>query len=803
MNAQDQQMLRDEEIPVEKRIRKQQMQPRIAALWQALQPLRTTLSFMNSGAHPDDETSAMLACLGLRDGVHLSYVCANRGEGGQNDLGTETGATLGALRTAEMEQAAERLSMRLYWLSEGPDDTITDFGFSKSGEETLRHWGDARTLKRMVDVVRRERPDIICPTFLDVPGQHGHHRAMTRVAQQIMTLAAKTDYQDSDLPPWQVKKLFLPAWGGGGTAYDDEVPPPMATHVVNAKGCDPVTGWSYEQIAQQSRVYHKTQGMGRWISPGDERDWPLHLLDSRVSDQSASEGETLGAGIAARLSELANLPGAEPISQLLRDAEGCCDGAIVAFPDNRSICDAALNALGFLRRARADCPKELQDQILHRIARLETALSKVIWLASGAEASAIAGQTWLTPDETTELVIETREGRTRNLTVTPALPVGWVTENNQIGPGPGALPHDGYRDSYDPLIPSAPALDVSFDIAGTKIALRLALDNPPIALPALSATLSPEGAIINTATLSREIKTSLSGITPAGAVASLSPPDNWEIGVEGAGFAISAPIDAELGLYELPLTLDKAKARSVQRINYSHVNATALTRQKNLKIRVLNAEIPDVRVGYIGGGNDNVDAWVSAMGVQVELVTEEDLQVPGALLRFDTIVIGIFALGFRPGLKDVMPELHAWMRDGGTLITLYHRPRDNWDPEASAPGYLEIGQPSLRWRVTDKNAAVKHLVPDHPLLNTPNKITDDDWAGWHKERGLYFAKSWGEEYTPLLEMSDPGEDPHQGSLLVGDFGDGRHIHCALILHHQMEQLTPGAFRLMANLLAKR
>ncbi|MGB0902653.1 PIG-L family deacetylase [Halocynthiibacter sp.] len=796
-------MPRDEETPVEKRIRKQQMQPRISALWQALQPLRTTLSFMNSGAHPDDETSAMLAALGLRDGVHLSYVCANRGEGGQNDLGTENGATLGALRTAEMEQAAERLSMRLYWLSETPDDTISDFGFSKSGEETLRHWGDARTLKRMVDVVRRERPDILCPTFLDVPGQHGHHRAMTRIAQQIMSLSAKADYPESDLPPWQVKKLLLPAWGGGGDAYDDEVPPPMTTHVINAKGRDPVTGWSYEQIAQQSRVFHKTQGMGRWISPGDERDWPLHLLDSRVSDQTGSEGETLGAGIAARLSELAALPGAEPISQLLRDAEDCCGGAIAAFPEGKSVCDAAVKALGFLRLCRDECPDTLQDQILHRIDRMENSLSRVIWLASGAEASAIADQTWLTPGETADLSIETREGRTGNLTVTPQLPGGWVCDGTRIGPGPDAMPHDGYRASYDPLKPPTPALRVSFDILGTPVSVQLPINNPPVALPPRSATLVPEGAIINTATLSREIKTSLSGITPAGAVASLSPPEGWEIGVEGAGFAVAAPVDATPGLYDLPLTLDNAPARSVQRISYAHINATALTQEENLKIRVLNAEIPSVRVGYIGGGNDNVDAWLSAMGVQVEQVSDGDLQVPGALLRFDTIVIGIFALGFRTGLQDIMPELHAWMRDGGTLITLYHRPRDNWDPDSSAPAHLEIGQPSLRWRVTDKNAAVKHLAPDHPLLNTPNKITDDDWADWHKERGLYFAKSWGPEYTPLLEMSDPGETPHQGALLVGDIGDGRHIHCALILHHQMEQLTPGAFRLMANLLAKR
>ena len=54
---------------------------RIAALWQALVALKSTVSFMNTGAHPDDETSEMLAAMRFRDGVDISYACfhARRG----------------------------------------------------------------------------------------------------------------------------------------------------------------------------------------------------------------------------------------------------------------------------------------------------------------------------------------------------------------------------------------------------------------------------------------------------------------------------------------------------------------------------------------------------------------------------------------------------------------------------------------------------------------------------------------------------------------------------------------------------
>lgn len=765
----------------------QQQSPQITALWQALQPLRTTLSFMNSGAHPDDETSAMLAALRFRDGVHISYVCANRGEGGQNNLGRESGAVLGALRTAEMERAAERLDMRLYWLSENPDDTISDFGFSKSGEETLKKWGKARTLKRFVDVVRRERPDILCPTFLDVPGQHGHHRAMTRAAQDMMDLAADPDYPDSDLPPWQIKKLFLPAWGGGGAAYDDEVPPPVATHILKAKGTDPVTGFSWENIGQQSRTFHKSQGMGRWVSPEDERDWPLHLLDNRVS-----EGPEIGTGIAARLSELAALPEAEPVASLLNAADAHCAAAIDAFPDQTAIADAACQALAHIRKARDLCPENLKDELLHRLTRLETALQRVIYLASAAQVRGyLQGE---------KLKIETR---CEQITVTPVLPDGWEIEADQITPGPEARLHNGYRDFYDPTCPPLPALQVQFDQSGQQISVTRPLESPPLALPRESLQITPARKVINRANGIQPIHLQLSEVTPENAEVDVQLPEGWHAVRDENMLTLTPPADLKPGLNELPVLLNGKAAMSSETITYPHLETTALIRKECLKIRSLHCDLPTVKVGYIGGGNDRVDHWMSAMGVDVTTLTDADLQSPDSLAQFDTIVMGIFALGFRTGLVDYLPALHDWCRAGGTLTTLYHRPGDNWDPAHAAPEHLEIGLPSLRWRVTDEMAAVTHLVPDHPLLNTPNKITQDDWSGWHKERGLYFAKSWDAAYQPLLSMADPGESPHEGALLAADIGKGRHIHCALILHHQMEHLVPGAFRLMANLIAKR
>ncbi|MEO0990413.1 MAG: PIG-L family deacetylase, partial [Pseudomonadota bacterium] len=297
----------------QKRIAHDRAHPRLMELWWALRRLTSVVRFMQTGAHPDDEISGMLAALAFRDGINLSYACSTRGEGGQNDIGTEAGPDLGALRTREMERACDVLGMRMYWHSTHPKDSITDFGFSKSGDETLARWGRARTMQRFVEIIRTEKPDIICPTFLDVPGQHGHHRAMTETAHDVMTAAADPDFA-SELRPWQVKKLYLPAWSGAGQAYDDDLPPPPKTLTISGQDREQMTGWTWNRIGQQSRSYHRTQGMGHWSPAGETRDWPLHLAKSHVD---ARPDETVWTGIHRTLGDLTSLQGADPISDAL------------------------------------------------------------------------------------------------------------------------------------------------------------------------------------------------------------------------------------------------------------------------------------------------------------------------------------------------------------------------------------------------------------------------------------------------------------------------------------------------------
>ncbi len=763
------------------RIAEERSHPRIVSLWQALTALRSTVGFLQSGAHPDDETSAMLAALRFRDGFDIAYVCSTRGEGGQNDIGREATRDLGTLRTAEMERAADVLDMRLHWLSTSPDDTIFDFGFSKSGTETMRKWGRERTLDRFVHVLRTEKPDILCPTFLDVPGQHGHHRAMTEAAHLVMDLAADPSTEVGDLPPWTVSKLYLPAWGGGGSAYDDEAPPPEATVTVKASGVDPVTGFSYERIGQQSRAFHATQGMGRWVPAGEERDWPLHLVRSAV----AGSGTDLSTGLPATLADLG-----------VAAAQTAIEEAIDAFPNGPAIVAALAAAMTHVQNAMPVAAPEHH----HRLRRKEAQLARAIRLAAGVDVHVRSSTDVLRPGGTSGVDVEIRTAAGAITTHRIVVPDGWTTDGTSLTVAADAPPTIAYPNAYDPLRPRAPYLEVETRVADVTATTRHGFEVEPLVLPRRSATLTPQTALLNLAGKARSVRIALSDMKPDAAAPAFDTPAGWTAVGESADIVLTAPADLTPGLYAVPLLLDGEATLSTRRIAYPHVAPRLRTYPAVLNLRAVDVAVPDARIGYVGGGNDNVLHWLRAIGCDARPLDDADL-AGDALDNLDTLVVGVFALRTRPALRAMMDSIHAWIEAGGNFVTLYHRPSDAWDADAVPPRRLAIGTPSLRWRVTDEAADVEHLAPHHPLLTTPNPIGPDDWAGWHKERGLYFASAWDDAYTPLLSMADPGEAPHEGALLSAAIGVGRHTHCALILHHEMEMLTVGAFRLTANLVA--
>jgi len=196
------------------------------------------------------------------------------------------------------------------------------------------------------------------------------------------------------------------------------------------------------------------------------------------------------------------------------------------------------------------------------------------------------------------------------------------------------------------------------------------------------------------------------------------------------------------------------------------------------------------------GSGDDVAQFVEQLGAKVEML-DADALAWGDLSRYNTIVLGVRAYERRDDLRANNSRLIEYVQNGGTLIVQYNRAmvRDIHGPYAA--------QVSDN-RVTDENAPVEVLVPNHPVFTTPNKIGDAAWAGWVQERGLNFLGEKDSRYRDLVQLTDsfknnPGVQ--RGALVDATFGKGHWVYVGLGLWRELPAGVNGAYSLLANLIS--
>lgn len=232
-------------------------------------------------------------------------------------------------------------------------------------------------------------------------------------------------------------------------------------------------------------------------------------------------------------------------------------------------------------------------------------------------------------------------------------------------------------------------------------------------------------------------------------------------------------------------------------VDYEHIRPTPQPVPARVEVSAMDLALPELdRVGYIRGASDRVPEMLSRVGLPIEEIAPAEL-LEGDLGSYDVIVVGSRAYEAEPAVARANARLLDYVRQGGLLVVQYQQYQ--FVREGHPPYPLDISRPHDR--VTDETAPVTLLAPDHPALTTPNRIGPEDWEGWVQERGLYFAGSWDEAYTPLLAMADPGGEPLEGSLLVASLGEGTYVYSGLAFFRQLPAGVPGAYRLFANLLA--
>jgi LmbE family N-acetylglucosaminyl deacetylase len=276
----------------------------------------------------------------------------------------------------------------------------------------------------------------------------------------------------------------------------------------------------------------------------------------------------------------------------------------------------------------------------------------------------------------------------------------------------------------------------------------------------------------------------------------LAPGERQTVALELAPPAQLAPGRSAYAV-EAVLADGRRFAAALPLVEHEHVPPTPTLRPARVEISAAELALPRLeRVGYVRGASDRVPEYLRAVGLPLELLSAETL-ASGDLGRYDAIVVGSRAYETEPALARANARLLDYVRRGGLLVVQYQQYA--FVEGKYAPHPLEIARPHDR--VTDETAPVTPLVPDHPVFTTPNRLGPADWEGWVQERGLYFANSWDPAYTPLLAMADPGGPELRGGLLAAPLGEGTYVYTGLAFFRQIPAGVPGAYRLLANLLA--
>ena len=807
------------------------------AILQELKSFREMGSVLYIAAHPDDENTLLIAYLARGRNYRTAYLSLTRGDGGQNVLGPQFDEQLGVARTQEL-LAARRLDGGRQFFTRA-----MDFGFSKDYRETLRIWDRQQVLSDVVRVMREFRPDVVINRFSTQPGNtHGHHTASAILGLEAFKLAGDPKaFPEQNLPPWQPTRIFVNGRGGSDGGIQMEI-----------SGNDSVTGWSFTDLAARSRAMHKTQGFDNFrgfgggggprpesfqllagepatndVFDGIDTSWNRvpggaeigKLADSIIADFNPTN---LDASVPALLKLhglLAALPNRDSVvteksAQLEHLLQSCLVLEVETTIPQSEVVPGEVMGLHLSARIHSDIP-------VRRVAVRYPGIHSEVAFLHGDEARAevlIQGPAGGIHSELPQVncwpdIVDDIRSLPAN---TPLTQPYWLREDHT----PGMFVVDDATLIGRPENPPVFPVEQVFEVGGQTLVIpdepvqvwtnsegheiRRKLDViPPASLKfgsdvALFAPGRSHPVAVGITASRANLSGSLQLETAAGWTASPAK-QPFALGPVGDhktfSFVVTAPAQSASAKITACAEIAGVKYRNQrEEISYPHIPRQLLQPVASLKALSLDLAIRGQKVGYLPGAGDTVAACLKEMGYAVNVLNDSDLTTNG-LQSFDAVVIGVRAFNVRTNFAPHLSALFAYVAAGGTVVAQYNR----LDLKATplAPYDLHLSND----RVTDETAAMTLLAPEHPVLNTPNKITSADFLGWVQERGIYFPNQWDDHFTPILACSDPGESPLKGSLLVAPSGKGWFVYTTLVFFRELPAGVPGAYRLFANLVS--
>ncbi len=793
---------------------------------ESIQKLNFLGSVLYLAAHPDDENTRLISYFSNKVKARTAYLSITRGDGGQNLIGSELKELLGVIRTQEL-LAARKIDGGQQFFTRAKD-----FGYSKHPDETLEIWNKDEVLKDVVSIIRKFKPDIIINRFniASAGKTHGHHTSSAMLSSEAFDLVGDTSFKSHSLyKPWQPKRLFFnTTWWfyGSKEKFERADKSKMLNYDIGVYF--PSKGLSNGEIAALSRSQHQSQGFGNTGVRGEQKEY-LELVKGEFP-----ESRNIFEGVDTTWSRV---EGGVEIEKILKKVENEFD-----FKNPSASIPNLLKAYQLI--------SVLKDKHWRTIKVKE--IKEIILACTGLYLEAISDQSSAYPSEEVSFSIEAINRSSQNIKLknVQILPLH-VSDNsliilkNNIRHSltlKGIIPTEiNYTSAYwlneqstlgmynvpdakligKPETPRNLRVKFSLNIDGYNIdfqknivykftdPVKGEVYQPFEIIPRVTAnivdkvTLFSEDKPRKVPIVVRSAKMNTSGSI------SLKIPKGWKVTPEKIDFEIaeageektitfklSPPANQSEGFISPVVHLGgKSYTQELIEIDYSHIPKQTIVLPSEAKVVRLDIKMKGKLVGYIQGAGDQVPASLRQIGYTVVELNGKDIKANN-LKKYDAVVLGIRTYNVDDKAAFYQKELHEYTANGGTLIVQYNTNR-RLKVDKVAPYLLELS----RDRVTEEDAKVKLLAKEHELLNTPNKINEDDFNGWIQERGLYFPDKWAKEFTPILSMHDKGESAKKGSLLIAKYDKGYFIYTGLSFFRELPAGVPGAYKLFANMLS--
>jgi LmbE family N-acetylglucosaminyl deacetylase len=808
-----------------------------ADIYLGIKKLNVLGSVLYVAAHPDDENTRLIAYLSKDRLYRTGYLSMTRGDGGQNLIGDEQGIDLGLIRTQEL-LAARRI--------DGGEQFFTrafDFGFSKNPEETFTKWDKEKILSDVVWVIRKFQPDVIITRFPTTgEGGHGHHTASAILANEAFSAAADpTKFVDQlkYVQPWQVKRVLWNTFnfGNTNTQRDDQ-------YKLDVGGYNPLLGKSYGEIAAESRSQHKSQGFGVPAGRGEA----LEFFTATKGDQPKSD---LMEGVDISWKKI---NGGEAIGKKINDISTSFDflhpensvKALVELFHSIQLSIAEENLLSGNNRNNINWKEQKLKEIRELVAQcsglwLDVFTTEQFAVQTDSVRFNFQFNNRLGVDavlrgiyiDQFDSILKQPLMKNKNLNFSKTVYVPATKSLTQ----PYWLEQkmsEGYFNVSDPQMIGQPDVQTAYtvnfvlDIEGQPFSFRKDVKYkftdpvkgelywPLVIVPPVVITPSEDLKIVMNGNDKASGNISLKGLKKdfTGKIVALSAADkkplsnvsfttqnvrvnakNQTLSFDYNGTGIKSSNNVLVGVTDNEgnnlLKSDRHE------IKYDHIPPINYFVDAEVALKVVNVETYGKRIGYIVGAGDKVPEALEQMGYEVNRLNLKEV-AKNSLDKFDAIIMGVRAYNTLDWLGSYYDKLMKYVENGGNLIVQYNTSNFISNVRSKIGPYdFAIS----RNRVTDENAPVTFLKPEHPALNFPNKINQDDFKGWIQERSIYDAIDTSGKFEKILAMNDPGEKADDGSLIIAKHGRGYFTYTGLVFFRELPAGVPGAYRLLANLIA--